>query len=128
MVLGSGCFDGIHSGHARYLTALKRLAAPGETVSVAVAPDAYIDTVKKRRPKWPQKERWRALLECGVQPLVQESHSVAEVIRQQQPRLFVKGLDWVGRLPEDVVSACQDVKALIVYVDCPGTHTSEALG
>ncbi len=40
----------------------------------------------------------------------------------------MKGLDWVGKLPEDVVSACQDVKALIVYVDCPGTHTSEALG
>ena len=128
MVLGSGCFDGLHGGHARYLSALKALARADEAVNVAVAPDDYIDTHKHRKPRWPQDERFRTLLECGVVPLYQSSQSVAQLILDEQPRLFVKGQDWAGKLPADVVMACQEVGALIVFVDTPGVHTSEAIG
>lgn len=128
MILGSGCFDGLHSGHARYLRALKLLAQPGEEVCVAVAPDDYIDAQKKRKPHWTQKDRWRTLLECGVRPLSQTHASVAETIRATRPRLFVKGADWVGQLPADVVTACAECQVQVVYVDCPGTRTTEALG
>ncbi len=128
MVLGSGCFDGLHAGHARYLKALKNLAQPGEDVGVAVAPDDYIDAIKHRKPIWPQADRWRTVIECGVTAMAQQESSVADVIRRSKPRLFVKGLDWAGKLPADVLTACQEVGAMVVYVHTPGTHTSEAMG
>ena len=128
MVLGSGCFDGIHSGHARYIRALKRLAHDGEPVCVAVAPDAYINGVKKRKPHWLQPDRWRAVLECGVTPIAQTQMDVSETIRTLRPRLFVKGVDWAGDIPADVRAACAEVGAVLVYVDAPGTPTSEAIG
>ena len=126
MILGSGCFDGLHSGHARYFSALKKLAQPGEAVCVAVAPDVYIESTKQRPAKWTQADRWRTVLECGVQAVVQGQMSVAETIVREKPRVFVKGSDWAGKLPEDVVKACREAGAMIVYVDAPGTHTSEA--
>jgi cytidyltransferase-like protein len=128
VILGSGCFDGLHSGHARYFSTMKKLAQEGEAVYVAIAPDFYIESTKDRKPHWSQHDRWRTVLECGVNPLMHEAPSVAQTILQQKPRLFVKGSDWAGKLPEDVVKACREVGAIIVYVDTPGTHTSEALG
>lgn len=128
MILGSGCFDGLHAGHVRYLAALKKLAQPGEEVHIAIAPDDYIDSVKKRKPHWPQMDRWRTVMECGVRPVVQQEASVAETIRQTKPRLFAKGSEWAGKLPEDVKTACREMGVQIVYVEAPGTHTSEAIG
>lgn len=128
MILGSGCFDGLHAGHVRYLAAMKKLAQPDEHVAVAIAPDDYIDSVKKRKPHWTQTDRWRTVLECGVHPIKQDEASVAETIRQQKPRLFVKGSEWAGKLPGDVLTACREVGTQIVYVEAPGTHTSEAIG
>lgn len=128
MVLGSGCFDGLHSGHARYLAALKKLAQPQEEVCVAVAPDDYIDAHKRRKPHWPQSERWRTVAECGVTPLAQIQMSVAETIRATKPRLFIKGAEWAGKLPADVQTACKECGVQVVYVEAPGTHTTEAIG
>ena len=128
MILGSGCFDGLHSGHARYFAAMKKLAQDGEAVYVAVAPDSYIDSMKKRKPRWSQQDRWRTVLECGVIPIIHEHPSVAQTILEHRPRLFVKGADWAGKLPDGVVQACRDAGTMIVYVDTPGTHTSEAIG
>jgi len=128
MILGSGCFDGLHAGHVRYFAAMKRLALTNESVHVAVAPDTYIDTHKKRKPHWSQHDRWRTVAECGVVAEMQTGDSVAEVITQLRPRLFVKGVDWAGTLPRDVVAACREAGALIVYVEAPGTHVSEAVG
>ena len=128
MILGSGCFDGLHGGHARYLSALKKLAQPGEEVVVGVAPDDYIDAHKKRKPHWTQTERHRAVVECGVKAVAHAEASVAETIRNLRPRLFVKGKDWASGLPGDVVTACREVGALMVFVDCPGTSTTEAIG
>ena len=128
MILGSGCFDGLHAGHVRYFSAMKKLVHEGETVYVAVAPDSYIDTHKNRKPRWSQPDRWRTVLECGVHPITQESPSVADVVLKYKPRLFVKGADWAGKLPDDVVEACREAGTMIVYVHTPGTHTSEALG
>lgn len=128
MILGSGCFDGLHAGHVRYLSAMKKLAHLGEGVAVAVAPDDYIMQSKQRKPHWPQMDRWRTLLECGVEPIAQQAASVAETIRQRKPRLFVKGAEWAGKLPEDVKTACRECGVQVVYVEAPGTHTSEAVG
>lgn len=127
MVLCSGAFDGLHAGHVRYLAAAKKLAQPDEPVEVAIAPDDYVVTKTDKKPRWSQSDRWRTVLELkGLNPLPQPEASVADTIKRSQPRVFVKGIDWAGKLPADVVTACREVGALIVYVDTDGTHASAA--
>lgn len=128
MVLTSGGFDGLHWGHVRYLTAAKALCAPEEVLCCAVAPDSYLAT-KGRPARWPQADRLSTVraLECVDAVVAHESPSIAPLIRDYRPRLFVKGPDWQDRLPEDVQRACEDVGTSIAYVDTPGRHVSETV-
>jgi D-beta-D-heptose 7-phosphate kinase/D-beta-D-heptose 1-phosphate adenosyltransferase len=128
LILASGCFDGLHSGHVKYLQSAKRLA-PRQHLKVAIAPDSYIRT-KGREPYWPQSDRAHTVfaLDCVDAVVLQEDDSVADIIQQEKPDIFVKGPDWQGKLPEDVLKACQDVGARIEYVHTRGRHTSEARG
>ena len=127
VILASGTFDGVHSGHVRYLRAA-RLLAKGEFLRVAVAPDVYIRTEKHREPYWSQSDRAETVLALGCVDCVTQhpEPSVAQLIRDLRPRLFVKGQDWRGKLPEDVLAACQAVGTEIVFVDTPGKHVSQA--
>ena len=127
MILCSGAFDGIHAGHTRYLRAARALGV-GECLKVAIAPDSYIRTQKHREPRWPQSDRAEAMLALGCVDavVVHAEDSVAFVIRSDAPRLFVKGEDWRGQLPEDVLAACQAVGTEIRFVSTPGRHVSEA--
>ena len=130
MILASGCFDGLHSGHVDYLSAAKALCRGDELLAVAVAPDVYIRTAKAREPYWSQDQRAdtvRALQDVDA-VIAHDTPSVALVIRELRPRLFVKGPDWEGRLPEDVQLACQDVGTSIAFLETPGTHVSEVRG
>jgi SAM-dependent methyltransferase len=62
---------------------------------------------------------------CVDAAIPQQQQTVAELIYQHRPRLFIKGPDWEGRLPEAIHRACQDVGTAIGYVDTPGTHVSQ---
>jgi cytidyltransferase-like protein len=128
MVLCSGSFDGLHSGHVRYLRAARALVKDGEGLAVAIAPDSYLRTAKAREPYWTQQDRAQTVeaLDCVNYTILHRADSVAQVIRDYRPRLFVKGPDWRDRLPEDVQAACQETYTAIAFVDTPGTHTSEA--
>lgn len=127
MILCSGAFDGLHAGHVRYLAAAQRLAHPGEPVVVLVATDGYIADAKRRKPRWPQADRWRTIQAiAGLTAVPSTSASVAADIKAQLPRLFVKGIDWVGKLPDDVREACKTAGTQIVFVDTDGTHGSDA--
>jgi cytidyltransferase-like protein len=129
MILCSGCFDGLHAGHVAYLEAADRFRLPEERLMVAVAPDSYIRTQKGREPFWPQLERGFAVeaIEYVDAVVLHEAPSVAEVIRLYRPRVFVKGIDWLDRLPPDVLEACRQAKTAREYVHTPGKHTSQAL-
>jgi D-beta-D-heptose 7-phosphate kinase/D-beta-D-heptose 1-phosphate adenosyltransferase len=135
MILCSGCFDGLHSGHVTFLRLAQsfcRFEAHNnrdEAFYVAVAPDDYIRTHKGREPYWTQAQRRDTVAEIrGVtQAITQQELTPADCIRLYTPRVFVKGSDWAGRLPVEVVEACRAVGAMIVYLDVPGTHTSEAM-
>ena len=127
MILASGCFDGLHAGHVDYLSAAKSLCGHDELLGVAVAPDSYIRTYKGREPYWPQDQRARTVraLQDVDAVILHQTPSVAGVIRDIKPRLFVKGPDWDGRLPEDVTMACEAVGTSIAFLETPGTHVSE---
>ena len=128
-MLCSGAFDGIHAGHVRYLQAAQELKeSSSDVLVVAVAPDSYIALAKHREPYWTQADRLTAIRALAVvdAAIVQPTDSVAGVIRQYRPRLFVKGEDWHERLPEDVIIACQECGTSIAFVETPGRHVSDA--
>lgn len=129
MVLTSGCFDGVHAGHVRYLQAAKDLCDADELLICAVAPDAYITHTKHRRPHWTQAERVEAVngLQDVDAAIPQIQPSVSSLIRAHRPRLFVKGCDWKNRIPEDVHRACEDCGTVLAYVETEGTHVSETV-
>ena len=130
MVLCSGCFDGLHAGHVRYLQAASRLCRDGESLVVAVAPDLYIRRYKQREPRWSCADRMETVLALGMvdRVVVHGDDGAAGVIRAERPRLFVKGSDWRDRyrLFPEILYACHAVDADIFTVDTPGVHTSEA--
>ena len=125
MILCSGKFDGLHSGHVAYLQAAASLGE--ESLLVSVAPDAYIRAASGRNPSWSQPLRKAAVeaLRCVDVAYEDPEHTPAALIRNEKPRLFVKGVEWAGKLPADVVAACREVGCLMVFVDTPGKHTSE---
>lgn len=127
MILTSGAFDGVHAGHVAYLEAAKALCEGDELLVCAIAPDEYIVAAKGREPYWHQHDRLRTVsaLGCVDAAIPQHHQTVAELISQHRPRLFIKGPDWEGRLPESIQRACSDVGTVIGYVDTPGTHVSE---
>lgn len=127
MILASGCFDGLHAGHVRYLQASAALN-PQQALWVAIAPDSYIVMHKSRTAFWLQADRAATVyaLGCVDHVVCHQDDTPAALIRQIKPRVFAKGSEWRGRIPEEVVAACQAVGCEIRYVDTPGRHTEEA--
>jgi len=129
-VLASGCFDSIHLGHLRYLSAARALCRDVEPFIVAVACDDYVLRAKGRRPRFTLDERIEALVRCGVADAVMRHgpEGAADAIRFVRPRVFVKGRDWFGCVPADVLEACGNVGAVVQLVDSGfDRHTSDAL-
>lgn len=125
MILCAGAFDGFHAGHLAYLQAAADLD-PGAPLVVAIAPDSYIRRAKNRSPRWTQEERAAVVAGQRVvtRVITQADDSVANTIREAKPLFFVKGIDWVDKLPEDVVTACVHANTSIVFVIREGTHAS----
>ena len=131
MILTSGAFDGIHAGHVRYLDAAKQLCNDvDELLICAVASDDYIANAKGHRPRWSHADRIIAVHGLSsVDAVIPHGWpSVASLIRQYRPRLFVKGVDWGTSLPEDVLAACEEGGTDVAFVDSGVTgHSSDDL-
>jgi cytidyltransferase-like protein len=64
VVLAGGVYDVLHLGHLAALTEAKKL---GDVLVVVVATDLTVETLKERKPLFPQEDR-RALVE-GLKPV-----------------------------------------------------------
>ena len=121
MILVGGKFDPLHRGHVEYFQAAKRLF-PGESVWCVVASHA-------ERPLLQSAED-RVFL---VRPFVDsaralgEHECMADVIRANKPRAYVKGRDWEGKLPADQRAACREVGCATVFVDTSNYSSSKLL-
>lgn len=124
MILASGCFDGLHSGHIAYLY-MAAAVEPSLPLVVAVAPDAYIREAKYREPRWTQRQRAETVAAIrGVSRIVAHPEpSIAATIRALKPAYVVKGLDWLETIPQDVAAACVEVGATLTFVDAERTHS-----
>ena len=100
LVFTNGCFDLLHPGHLRYLSEARRL---GDRLVVAVNADATVTKLKgKGRPLVPLEERMEILAALEVVDYVIpfEEETPAEVIREVEPDVLVKGGDWA---PDQIV-------------------------
>ena len=103
----NGCFDILHSGHARYLEAAK---TKGDILVVGVNSDSSIKRIKgDKRPVVNEKNRLDliAALESVDYAVLFKEDTPLNLIKQLKPDILVKGSDWnkediVGR---DVVSS-----------------------
>jgi rfaE bifunctional protein nucleotidyltransferase chain/domain len=108
IILTNGCFDVLHAGHIRYLTAAKALS--GRLV-VAVNADATVRKLKgKGRPHMPAAERAEILAALAAVDavVVFPEPDVRALVREIRPDIHAKGTDYTaGTVPErDVVREC----------------------
>ena len=108
-----GAFDPLHRGHIEYFRAAAALDAP---LLCNVASDRYVRT--KHPPLLPEDQRAaivdaiRYITYTHINPYDTET-----VLRELQPRYYVKGKDWDGHLPPEQVAICREYGIEIVYLD-----------
>jgi len=108
-----GAFDPLHRGHIEYFRAASELGVP---LLCNVASDAYVRT--KHPPLLPEDQR--AAVVDAIRYITYTHINGADtetILRQLRPRYYVKGNDWVGRLPPEQVTICADHGIEIVYLD-----------
>lgn len=108
-----GGFDPLHPGHVAYF---RDAAALGLPVFCNVSGDAWI--ARKHAPLLTGEER--ALLIDAFRDIAYvhaSSTTTAEVLRLAQPRVYAKGRDWEGRLPQEEIDVCASYGINIVYLD-----------
>lgn len=119
----SGGFDPLHHGHVDHFDQAARLGAP---LLCNVTGDRYVS--QKHPPLLSQEQRAHVI--DHLRPIAYThladlpTHDVLELA---QPRYFVKGLDWRGRLPEEEVRACERAGVEIVYLESVVASSTEIL-
>jgi glycerol-3-phosphate cytidylyltransferase-like family protein/SAM-dependent methyltransferase len=116
-VLISGVFDPLHAGHLAYVNAAK---AYGPVVA------AVTDDPDRHVPLVPVNDRATLLLGLGVEAVYTQPVT-GETIRALRPRYFVKGSDWDGRLPEDILEACGETGTQVIYTETVTRSSSKLL-
>jgi len=118
-----GAFDPLHVGHLTYFEAAAGLGVP---VLCNIAPDKYVEG--KHFPFPPQKER--AQLIDSLKPISFvhiNPFDTETVLKKLEPKYYVKGKDWEGRLPEGQIAICKEAGAEIVYLDTVRDSSSAVL-
>jgi cytidyltransferase-like protein len=119
-----GAFDPLHRGHIEYF----RAAAATLDVPLLcnVASDRYVRT--KHPPLLPEDQR--AAVVDAIR-FITYTHinqfDTETILRELQPRYYVKGKDWEGRLPPDQVRICADHAIEVVYLDTMFDSSSRIL-
>ncbi len=124
IVFTNGCFDILHPGHVRYLSAARAL---GDHLVVAVNSDRSVKAIKdSRRPILDEQTRAEMLaaLMCVDTVLIFDEDDPFQVIRYLMPDVLVKGGDWTEDtiIGADIVKAGGGVVKPISFI--PGFSTS----
>jgi cytidyltransferase-like protein len=109
-----GAFDPLHRGHIEYFrAAAERLNVP---LLCNVASDRYVRT--KHAPLLPEEQR--AAIVDAIRYITYthiNQFDTETILRELQPRYYVKGKDWDGRLPREQVRICAEHGIEVVYLD-----------
>jgi D-beta-D-heptose 7-phosphate kinase/D-beta-D-heptose 1-phosphate adenosyltransferase len=127
IVFTNGCFDILHVGHIRYLTAAK---SEGDVLVVGLNSDTSVKSIKsEKRPIVSQDQRAEVLagLSCVDYITFFDDPDPLKLIQALRPDVLVKGDDW----PEDHIIGADFVKSKggrVVRVPVvPGASTSEII-
>jgi rfaE bifunctional protein nucleotidyltransferase chain/domain len=107
VVFTNGCFDILHIGHIRYLSAAK---SEGDLLVVGLNSDQSVRLIKgKRRPIVRQDQRSEILASLQVVDYVTlfDEADPLKLIQLLKPSILVKGADW----PQDKIIGADFVKA-----------------
>ena len=96
VVLANGCFDLLHVGHVRYLTAARAL---GDVLFVGLNSDAAVSRLKgPGRPLMPAAERVEML--AALRPvdhvIVFDEDTADRLVSLVRPAVHAKGTDYTG--------------------------------
>ena len=109
-----GAFDPLHRGHIEYVrAAAEQLGAP---LLCNVASDRYVRS--KHPPLLPEDQR--AAIVDAIRYIAYthvNQFDTETILRELQPKYYVKGKDWEGRLPPDQVKICREYSIQVVYLD-----------
>ncbi len=106
LVFTNGCFDILHAGHVRYLTAAR---AEGDALVVGLNSDASVRIIKgDRRPIVGQMHRAEVLagLTCVDYIALFDAPDPLDLIKIVRPHVLVKGADW----PEEQIIGADFVR------------------
>lgn len=128
IILANGCFDLLHVGHVRYLTAAKEI---GGTLVVGLNSDAQAHFLKgEGRPFTPEHERAEliAALKCVDLVTIFDEPTVEQLIRTIRPDFHAKGTDYTAdSVPErDIVRECGG--QVVITGDSKGHSSTELIG
>jgi cytidyltransferase-like protein len=108
-----GAFDPLHRGHIEYFRAAAALGVP---LLCNVASDRYVRT--KHMPLLAEGDR--AAIVDAIR-FITYTHinqfDTETILRELRPRCYVKGRDWVGRLPPEQETICASEGIDVVYLD-----------
>jgi cytidyltransferase-like protein len=119
-----GAFDPLHGGHIEYFRAAAyQLGLP---LLCNIASDAYVRT--KHPPLLAEEQR--AVVVDAIR-YISYTHinrfDTETILRELQPRYYVKGRDWQGRLPIEQVRICAEHGIGVVYLDTVRDSSSRIL-
>ena len=119
-----GAFDPLHKGHIEYFrAAATQLDVP---LLCNVASDRYVRT--KHAPLLPEDQRAAIVDAIRFISYTHVNHSDTEtILRELQPKYYVKGKDWEERLPPDQVRICSEYGIEVVYLDTVFDSSSRIL-
>jgi len=109
-----GAFDPLHRGHIEYFrAAVAQLDVP---LLCNVASDRYVST--KHPPLLPEGDRAAVVDAIRFISFTHINRFDTEtILRELQPKYYVKGRDWEGRLPPEQVRICREHGIGVVYLD-----------
>lgn len=128
IILANGCFDLLHVGHVRYLTAAKEI---GGTLVVGLNSDRQAHFLKgEGRPFLPVRERAEliAALKCVDIVTIFDEPTVEQLIRTIRPDFHAKGTDYTtDSVPErDIVQECGG--QVVITGDAKDHSSTELVG
>lgn len=123
LVLAGGCFDLFHIGHMRYLQAAAKM---GEVV-VGVTRNAHVNK-GPGKPLYDEKDRLELIL--GIKYvkdaiLVDSSYEALNIV---QPDIFVKGMEYKGRMLAEDVEFCKANDIEIRFTNTEEKRPHDRLG
>jgi cytidyltransferase-like protein len=109
-----GGFDPLHAGHIEYFRVAAGFGCP---VLCNVTSDAYVSG--KHPPLLPSEQR---VVVIDAIRYIDFTHlaadlSTADVLSRLQPRYYVKGDDWRGRLPSEETAVCDRYGIEVAFVE-----------